>query len=110
MGIGEMDKVVVFKSNAPSAATTGGKIDSYSTLLTTRGKLKRLNGSRGLSFGEVFDSNSYELLVRYQTALASALKTSLRVEIDSVNYAISTYEKIGEKKFYIRFIISEQRS
>ena len=110
MGVGQFDKVVVFKSNSPSSATSGGKVDSYSTLLTTRGKLRRLNGSRGLSFGEMFDSNSFELTVRYETALASALKTSLRVEIDSVNYAVSTYEKIDEKKFYIRFIISEQRS
>ena len=107
MGIGEFNKTVVFKQNTPSTLGAGKK-DSYTTLLTTKGRLKKQSGSRSLGFGDIQITNSYELLVRYQTSLATNLRADVKIEIENKTYTIQTFEKVGEKDFYYRFIIVEQ--
>lgn len=107
MGIGEFTKTVVFKQNTPTTLGAGKK-DAYTTLLTTKGRLKKQSGSRSLGFGDIQITNSYELLVRYQSSLATNLRADVKIEIDSKTFTIQTFEKIGEKNFYYRFIIVEQ--
>ena len=107
MSAGSLHKVVVFKSN--TATTLGaGKADSYSTLLTTRGELKKLSGNRSLSFGEMFQTNAFELTVRYDSVLSAALRMDMKIEIEGKTYTINSWEKVGEKKFYFKMIINEQ--
>lgn len=106
--VGGLNKVVVFRQNTPSQQGAG-YVDSYSDLLTTRGALRSLSSSRGFSFGEVLQTNTHELIVRYQTALASGLRGDMKVVIDGRTFTVSTWEKIGEKKFYYKLIINEQK-
>lgn len=107
MAVGEFDKVVAFQKN--TATTLGaGKADSYATYCTTRGRLRKQNGSRGLSFGEMLQSSSFELLVRYESLLASNLRNDNKVLIDSKLYSISSYELIEEKKRYYKLTINLQ--
>ncbi len=108
MDVIRLDKVVVFKVNTPAAASTGGGVDSYSTLLTTRGNLSRRSGSKGFNAGEHAFDNSYQLVVRYQDAIYNAIRTDLKVVIDSVTYTIHSWEKIEEKRFYLKFTIISQ--
>jgi head-tail adaptor len=108
MDIGRFDKVVVFKTNTPTAATTGGGVDSYSTLCTVYGYLYKSNSSRGLGFGEVTFDNSYNLIVEYQETINSAIRPDLKVEIDSVTYTISGWEKIEEKRHFLKFSLQRQ--
>lgn len=108
MGVGALHKVVVFKKNTPTALTAGGA-DAYTTLLTTRGSLKKNNGARSLSYGEVMESNSYEMITRYQSSLETNLRVDTKVEIEGRTYTINSWEKIGESKFYFRFNLNEQR-
>lgn len=105
MGVGEFTKVVTFKVNSPTTQGAGKK-DAYTTLLTTRGRLRKQNGSRSLSYGDIVLTDNYELLVRYETTIASNIRPDLKIEIDSVTYTIQSVEKIGDKIFYYRFIIS----
>ncbi|MBL0268109.1 MAG: head-tail adaptor protein [Chitinophagaceae bacterium] len=107
MGVGQLNKVVVFKENTPSNLGAGGA-DSYSTLLTTRGSLKKLSGSRSLSFGELVESNSYEMITRYQDDIKDNIRMDTKIEIESRTFTINSFEKIGEKRFYYRFVLSEQ--
>lgn len=109
MGVGNLHKVVLFRKNTPSALGAGS-VDSYSDLLTTRGSLKKLNGSRGLSFGEVFESNSYELIVRVQTLLEQNLRMDMKVVIDGRTFTLSSYDMMDEKRFYYKMILNEQRN
>lgn len=109
MEVGQLNKVVVFKQNTPTTLGAGAK-DAYTTLLTTRGSLRKLNGGRGLSFGELLESNSYEMITRYQVALANGLNMAVKVEIESKTYTIQSFEKIGEKKFYYKFILNQQNN
>ena len=109
MGVGNLHKVVLFRKNTPGTLGAGGS-DSYSDLLTTRGSLKKINGSRGLSFGEVLESNSYELIVRVQTLLEQNLRTDLRVVIEGRTFTISSWDKMDEKRFYYKIILNEQRN
>ena len=105
MSAGSLHKIVVFKSNA--ATTLGaGKADNYSTAVTTRGSLKKLSGNRSLSFGEMFQSSQYELMVRYDSSLT--LRVDMKVEIESKTYSINSWQKVGEIKFYYKLIITEQ--
>ena len=99
---------VVFKSNTRSATATGGGIDSYSTLVTTDGRLTQLRKDRGMGFSEVSFSGAYELIVRYQDTIFNAIRTDLKIEVDSVRYTIQSWEKMDEKRFYLKFIINRQ--
>ena len=109
MGIGFLNKVVVFKKNTPTTLGAGSK-DAYTTLLTTRGTIRKQNGSRGISFGEILESSSYELIVRVQILLESNLSTSIKVEMDGRLFTVSSWEKIEEKRFYYKIQLNEQRS
>lgn len=102
--IGQFRQTVVFMANTATtsattireAVTTGGKNDNYSILLTTRGRLRKSNGSRGLSFGLVADDETYELVCRFQTALEASLRTDTKIIIDSKTYTPQSWEKVDQ--------------
>lgn len=107
VSVGELKDIVVFKKNTPANLGAGAQ-DSYSTLLTTRGRLRKLSGSRSLSFGILDEHNSWELIVRFQTTLETNLRMDLKVTVGSRTFTISSVEKIGEDRFYYKFILSCQ--
>lgn len=107
MDIGRFDKLVTFKVNTP-AATGAGSTDSYSTLLQAWGSLKKSNSSRGLSYGESAFDNTYTLIVYYQDSIYNAIRTDLKVDIDSVTYTVTGWEKLQEKRFYLKFNLNRQ--
>lgn len=108
MEVGNLNKVVVFKSNTPTAKGAGSA-DGYATLLTTRGHLKKNSGGRGFAFAELSENNSYTLTVRFETALETALSPSVKVEIESRTYTVASWEKMGEKRFYYKIQLNEKR-
>ncbi len=97
---------VVFKSNSTTSSATGGKIDSYSTLVTTDGRFRKRSGNRALNYGEQTFINSYELIVRYQDTIFNAVRSDLKIEVDSVRYTIESWEKMDEQRFYLKFILN----
>lgn len=109
MEVGELNKILVFKTNTPTA-TGAGLTNSYTTLLTTRGSLKKNNGSRGLSFSELTETNNYTIVTRYQQALHNAMRLDMKIEADGRLFTPTTWEKIGEKRFYLRINVNEQRN
>lgn len=109
MDIGQLNKIVTFKQNTP-IAKGAGKEDVYTTLLSTRGKITQLNSSRGTQYGEISEGARWELIVRFETDLESALSMKLKVEYSGRTFTVDSWEKIGEKRFYYKFILSEQRS
>lgn len=109
MDIGELNKVVVFKQNNP-IQKGAGKEDVYTTLLTTRGKMTQLNSSRGTQYGEISEGARWELIVRYETDLEDALSMKLKVEYEGRTFTVDSWVKEDEKRFYYKFILSEQRS
>lgn len=109
MGIGDLNKVVIFKQNTP--VTKGaGKEDAYTTLLTTRGSMIQKSSSRGSNYGEISDGANWELIVRFQTALDGLDYMKMKLEYNSRTFQINSFEKIGEKRFYLKFSLSEQRN
>lgn len=109
--IGQMRSSVVFKTNAPvttatttrEAITTGGQNDVYSTSVTTRGRLRKHNGSRGLDLGAITGQDSYELICRYDSTLNSSLKVNMKVFVDSVEYSIQSWEVIDQIRHIYKF-------
>jgi head-tail adaptor len=108
MDIGQFDKTVIFKSNTISTTSSGGRADGYSTLCTVYGWLKKDGSSRALEFGETNFNNSYTLVVEYQETINSAIRPDLKVEIDSVTYTISGWEKIEERRYFLKFKLERQ--
>lgn len=106
--IGELKEIVTFKKNTPSTLGAGAK-DSYSTLLTTRGRLRKKSGNRTLSFGSIDEHNQWELIVRFQTALETNLRMDVKIEIGGRTFTINSFEKIGEKNFYYVFNLAAQQ-
>jgi hypothetical protein len=106
MVIRGLNKVVVFKSNSPAGTSSLGQTDSYSTLLTTRGRLRKQGGIRNLSAGEFALEGNYDLIVRYTDTLYNAIKPDLKVEIDSGTFTIQSWEKMNEERFYLKFVLA----
>ena len=109
MDIGKLNKEIVFKQNVP--LTKGaGKEDAYTTLLTTRGSMVQKSSSRGSNYGEIYDAKNWECVTRWQEALDGLDFMKMKLEYDSKTFQITSVEKIGEKRFYLKFGLSEQRS
>lgn len=109
--IGQMRSSVEFFVNAATvnattereAVTTGGRNDSYVSLLTTRGRLRKKNGNRGLDLGLIESKETYELICRFQSTLESSLATDVKLVIDSKVFTIASWEKIDEIKHFYKF-------
>lgn len=104
MVIGQLKQVVRFDKNIPTPLGAGFA-DVYTTLLTTRGHLKKVSGQRANSFGDVEHVDRFDLYVRYQTDLDENLRTDTKIVIDEKTYTIQTYERVGEKSFYYHFVL-----
>lgn len=112
-----MREVIVFKVNAPTisasggrqAVTTGGLNDSYSTLITTRGRLRKKSGGRGLNLGIISDSQGYELICRFQSTLENSLRIDTKVDIANGRYTIDTWEKIDNRDHIYKFSLNFER-
>lgn len=96
--IGELKQVVVFLQNAPTAATTGGQYDNYTTLLTTRGRLRKKSGGRRLDYGEIGNAETYELVCRFRDDLEVAIRVDTRVQIGDYIYTVDTWERVDEQQ------------
>lgn len=108
VSIGQMRQVGIFQTNSPGAVDNGF-IDSYTTLLTTRGQLKKVgnerSGNRVNAGGTLGFQNTYDWICRFQSGLT--IDKKCRWVIDGKNYTIEGYEQIDMKNFYYRFRISE---
>ena len=98
---------VVFKQNTPTTTTSGGGADSYATLVTTDGRLRKRSGNRGLQAGEVGFNSSWELITRYQDTIFNAYRSDMKVDIDGVRYTVQSCDKIDEKRFWLRFDLTK---
>lgn len=108
MAIGKMREVVDFQVNQPFAVGAGWE-DNYVNLLTTRGELRNDSGNRSLSFGEIVDTDSLTLIVRFQNNLANNLRTDTKIIIDSITYTFSSYKLIDQRKHLYEFKIKCQQ-
>lgn len=102
--IGEMKWLGEFQTNTPTTTATGGKVDSYVTQLTTRGKLRRIRSAKGINGSEVEFTNRYEWQCRFQTM---TINKKNRWVIDGTNYAIESYELLDMKTMFYKFILTE---
>lgn len=114
--IGQMRSHVVFKLNTPTTAatsnreaiTTGGQNDVYATLLTTRGRLRKNSGNRGLDFGLIASEDSYELICRFQSGIAAELRVNQKVMVDKDTYTIQSWEVLDQISHWYRFKLNIQ--
>ena len=107
--IGKMDKVCTLKQNTPGTLGAGA-VDSYATLLTTRGWLRKSSGNRSLTFGDLVGTDSWKLTVRKQAAITANLRHDLKWEINSRTYTIQTWKETGVSDMYYEFDLTEQRA
>lgn len=107
---------MVFKLNTPTTAatsnreaiTTGGQNDVYATLLTTRGRLRKNSGNRGLDFGLIASEDSYELICRFQSGIAAELRVNQKVMVDKDTYTIQSWEVLDQISHWYRFKLNIQ--
>lgn len=86
---GEMRQKVTFLQNTPVSNGSGGFTDSFAEFYTCRGRLRRDSGRRALEVGELLNSTQFELVVRYNSRLWTALSPTMRVNDGVDNYTIS---------------------
>lgn len=105
--IGQLRQSGQLQTNSPTQQGAGKK-DNFNTLITCRGKLEKLNGRRGLDMSETTLYNAWEWVCRYQSAINSISNIkSVRWVIDGRQFSVNSYEKIGQKNHYYRFILLE---
>lgn len=105
--IGKLRQSGQLQTNSP-AQQGAGKKDSFTTLLTCRGKLTQLRSNRGLDLSETALINAWEWICRHQSAIEGiANKKSIRWIIDGRYFSVNSYELIDQKKHYYRFVLLE---
>jgi len=104
-----MTAFVKFERNDPQPTETGGEVDQYSELLTTRGYLRTRSGNRSLADGELLLYSSHELTCRFQQALENELSKDVRILINNAFYTISAWALTDEKRFYYTFQINQAK-
>src|SRR4029078_8106665 len=102
---GLMTKICEFKTNSrpQKGAGTG---NSYSTLLSCRGYLKQQSGTRTLNNGDVEFDTSFTLITDFIQSLFNSIEADLKVLIDGITYTVDAWEKIDQKRFYLKFNLS----
>lgn len=105
--IGKLRQSGQLQVNTPVAQGAGFK-DSFATLLTCRGELTKLRGSRELNSAEVNINAACVWVCRFQTAIDGiTTKKSIRWIIDGRTFTVNNYELIDQKKRYYRFTLLE---
>jgi hypothetical protein len=97
--------------NSSNPAYGYGQKDSYSEvsgLGDVRGRLRKLGGNRTNDFGEVSFSNRWEWIVRFETAIETNLFKSSRWVIENRFFTIDSYELMGNRKRFYRFVLTEK--
>lgn len=107
-GIGEMRSVVQMLKNVPTIAGAGYE-DHYGIIVTTRGRLRKSGGNRTLSFSEIVNAETYELIMRYQVAIDNDLRIDTKFLINGLVYTIDTWETFEQINFYYRIIVKINR-
>jgi hypothetical protein len=95
---------VTFKSNAPVEDEAGGYTDVFSTLVVTRGRLRRQSGAKTLENGEMRFNNDFELICRYQNQLL--IDPQSIVEIGGIDYRIKDYQMVDQIRHLYIFTLS----
>lgn len=104
IAIGDMRQTGTFKKNTPVPNDTGGFVDSFSDLVTCRGRLRKQKGSKALEDGDTVFNKNYEWICRVQNAIV--IDTDTALEISGQLYRILDFEKIDEIRHWYRFVIS----
>jgi hypothetical protein len=102
--ISQMRSKVTFKSNAPIQDDSGGLTDVFTTLVVTRGRLRKQSGAKTLESGELRFNSDYELICRYQNQLL--IDPNAIVEIGGVDFRIKEYQIVDQIKHMFIFILS----
>lgn len=102
--IGEMRSVVKVMQNQPIDNTSGGQDDNFIVLLTTRGKLTRNSGRKGIEAGNLQFDKSFKLETRFQVAFA--INKDLRISVDDTDYMIVDWYLDNEIKHWYNFILN----
>lgn len=105
VSIGDMRQTGTLRKNTPVADQSGGSSDDYADVLTCRGRLRKLKGSKGLEDGDVVINKGYEWICRFQSAIVIDADTAWLIA--GVYYRISDYEKIDELNHFYRFVIEQ---
>lgn len=97
-----------FLNNSPTSDGAGGQIENYTAFLTCWGLLSQNTGSRLVSQNEIILDNFYTLIVRYQDALATNLKSNTLIQVGSRLFTIQSTTKIQELDYFYSFTLVQK--
>lgn len=110
--VGLLREVVKFQKNIATDSDSGGELDAavWTDTLTTRGKLRKKSGSRGLEGGALLFDSSYELITRCFAALTAELTGpyAVRILCNNKEFVIDGYTVYEERFNYYVFKLNEQ--
>jgi len=88
--IGEFRHVGIFQKNQPADNDSGGQDDNWVNIVTTRGRLEKTKGGKGIEEGSLQFNKSYVWICRYQSDLV--IDQDTRLMIDGHPYQIMDFE------------------
>lgn len=106
--IGDMRSRVKFENNEKTKLGAGS-VDNYVEYLTTWGKFRQRGGVRTESGFEQVIETSYQLWVRWQESMELGINNKTKVIIENRFFAINSFEKVGQKRFYLYLTLNETK-
>ena len=104
ISIGEMRQTGTLRNNTPVANTSGGVSDSYTDVLTCRGKLRQQSGKKSIEQGQVVQNKAFYWTCRFQQGIVIN-EDSIWV-IGGQQYRITNWEKIDQINHWYEFTLN----
>jgi len=104
ISIGQMRQTGTLRNNSPIPNNSGGYDDSYTDVVTCRGRLRQQSGSKRLENGEIVQNKGWEWICRFQSGIA--------LDVDSIwviggqIYRITNWEKVDQQPHWYKFVLS----
>lgn len=96
---------IVFYSKTTVRDEFGAYVDTYTSLLDTRGEIKYTGGSKSLSADEIFYSRNMELTIRYRDELDETMRVTIDGDTETY-YEILYMEMLGRRES-LRFSLNK---
>ena len=100
-------EVFRFENQVKTPNTSGGQEESSTQFVTVRGLWEKKNGNRDFETGVDLLISVYDAYCYWRGELESFITKDSRLIYDNKQYRIESYERIGERRQYMHFTVSE---
>lgn len=96
-----------FENPNKTSNQSGGKEEGSTEYIALRGFWEKKTGNRNLETGVDLLISVYDAYCYWRSQLEAFITTDTRLVYDGKEYRIESYERMGERRQYMHFTVSE---